>query len=60
MRWTCCGDRQGVQRSLMTFEKGVLNRSSCRLDLVVRMWLNVLEPPQGGRSMSDGGTSRGS
>lgn len=50
--WPYCGDRQGVQRCLVALRGGVLHRSNCRLDLVVSMWLNVLEPPKGGRRVS--------
>jgi hypothetical protein len=31
---------------------GVVHRSSCRFDLVVSVWLDVLTPPKGGRRPS--------
>jgi hypothetical protein len=39
---------------------GVAHRSSCRLDLVVSVWLEVLNRPRVDWRVSDGGKSEGS
>jgi hypothetical protein len=47
-------DRQRVQRRLGDVSGGVVHRPSCRLDLVVSVWLNVLT-----RLKADGGCRMG-
>jgi hypothetical protein len=50
-------DRQRVQRRLGDVSGGVVHRSSCRLDPVVSMWLDV-DRPKSGRRVSDGHVER--